>query len=130
MMFRPVVLAAAAITKSPTLEPKWGTRARAHQHVAEQIFQKWDARDCWRSVKEGGLWMVPAFGVDRRSPNQSSAGYADRLTTSKDAKYYVWNYWEPGGPWDYDDDNLTGLNSDHNRLPSAVRCYAINRASN
>jgi hypothetical protein len=147
MMFRPVVLAAAEINKNPALAGKWGDRARVYLATAGQMFQKWEARGCWRSVKEGGFWVVPQFGVDRKSPGQWSAGYKDRLTegftnpankqnliarflvslydvtgmavyrtraeawwrimrsrlaTREDGKYYVWNYWEPGGAWDYD----------------------------
>jgi hypothetical protein len=146
MMLRPVVLLAAEILKTPALEATWGVQARSHLDFAAQIFQKWDSRDCWRPVKDGGLWVVPSFGIDRDSPNQWSAGYARRKTTgfshpnnkqnliaawliamhdttqqtvyrdraaawwqlmrarmtTRDAgKYFVWNYWEPAGPWDY-----------------------------
>ena len=27
-----------------------------------------------------------------------------RLKTREDGKYFVWNYWEPAGPWDYKSD--------------------------
>jgi len=147
MMWRPVVLACAEILKTPALETKYGARARAFLELAGQIFQKWDSRGCWRPVRDGGLWVVPPFGVDRNSPGKWSAGYAQRktggfsnpdnkqnliacwlialhdvtgksvyrdraeawwrtmrsrMTTRDNGKYYVWNYWEPGGPWDRD----------------------------
>jgi hypothetical protein len=30
-----------------------------------------------------------------------------RLRPSGDGKYYVWNYWDPAGPWDYMPDGTT-----------------------
>ena len=35
--------------------------------MAETVFEKWDKRGCWREVKDGGVWVVPPFGVDLRS---------------------------------------------------------------
>jgi len=147
MMWRPVVLASAEILRTPALEPKYGARARGYLEIAGQIFQKWDSRDCWRPVRDGGLWVVPPFGVDRKAPEKWSAGYEQRktggfsnpdnkqnliacwlialhdatrqavyrdraeawwrtmrsrMTTRENVKYYVWNYWEAGGPWDRD----------------------------
>ena len=81
MLLRPVVLLSAEILKTPALEATWGVQARSHLEFAAQIFQKWDSRDCWRPVKNGGLWVVPAFGVDRHSPDKWSAGYEHRKTT-------------------------------------------------
>jgi len=146
MLLRPVVLLAAEILKTPALVTTWGAQARSHLDFAAQIFQKWDARDCWRPVKDGGVWVVPTFGVDRRSPDKWSAGYEHRkttgfshpankqnliaswliamhdatgqavyrdratawwqlmrarMTTRDNGKYFVWNYWDPAGPWDY-----------------------------
>ncbi|HXC98682.1 MAG TPA: hypothetical protein VN048_05025 [Verrucomicrobiae bacterium] len=146
MLLQPVVLLSAEILKIPALEATWGARARSHLDFAAQIFQKWDSRGCWRPFKDGGLWVVPAFGVDRRSPDKWSAGYARRkstgfsnpdnkqnliaswliamhdatqqsvyrdrasawwrlmrarMTTRDNGKYFVWNYWEPAGAWDY-----------------------------
>jgi len=146
MFLRPVVLLAAEILKTPALAATWGKQARSQLAFAAQIFQKWDSRDCWRAVKDGGVWVVPAFGVDRHSPDKWSAGYEHRattgfthpdnkqnliaswliamhdatqqsvyrdraaawwrlmrtrMTTRGDGKYFVWNYWEPAGAWDY-----------------------------
>jgi hypothetical protein len=146
MMLQPVVMLSAEILKNPALEPTWGDRARDQIDFAGQIFKKWDSRDCWRPVKDGGVWVLPAFGVDRRNPDKWSEGYARRkttgfthpdnkqnliaswliamhdatqepvyrdratawwrfmrarMTTREDGKYFVWNYWEPAGPWDY-----------------------------
>lgn len=148
MLLRPVVLAAAEIRKSPSLRAKWGEKAQSYLNLAEQTFQKWDSRDCWREVKAGGLWVVPAYGIDPRT-GQWSAGYELRKTTGfsnpdnkqnhiarwllamrdathkpvygdraakwfglmksrmklqRDGKYFLWNYWEPAGPWDYKPD--------------------------
>lgn len=148
MLLRPVVLAAAEIRKTPELQARWGDKAQRYIALAEEIFQKWDSRDCWREGKKGGLWVVPAYGVDHNTGRWSS-GYERRKTTGfsnpdnkqnhiarwllamhdvaekpvyrdraakwfevmksrmklrQDGKYFVWNYWEPAGPWDYKPD--------------------------
>jgi hypothetical protein len=148
MLLRPVVLAAVEIRKTPSLREKWGDKAQSYVQFAEQVFQKWDSRDCWREVKEGGLWVVPRFGIDLQTGKWSS-GYEERKTAGfsnpdnkenhiarwllalhdatekpvyrdraakwfqlmksrmhpqQDGKYWVWNYWEPAGPWDYKPD--------------------------
>ena len=146
MMLRPVVLLSAEVLKTPALQSTWGDRARSQLDFAGQTFKKWDSRDCWRTVKDGGVWVLPAYGVDLRAPDKWSAGYARRkttgfshpdnkqnliaswllamhdatgeavyreraeawwrvirarMTTHDGGKYFVWNYWEPAGPWDY-----------------------------
>jgi hypothetical protein len=146
MMFTPVLLMAATIAKTPALTGKYGETARRYVEVGRQLFNKWDTRDCWREVKDGGVWVVPDFGVDKKSPDKWSAGYAQRKTTGfsnpankqnliacwlvalaeatgdavpraraeawwrlmrsrmtmrESGKYFVWNYWEPAGPWDF-----------------------------
>lgn len=145
MMLRPIVMMADEILKTPALKEKWGARAQSYLDLAEQTFKKWDSRDCWREVKSGGVWVVPAFGIDLQT-GQWSPGYASRKTTGftnpdnklnhialwlvalhdatrkpvyreraqkwfqlmksrmqtrDNGKYFVWNYWEPAGPWDY-----------------------------
>src|SRR4029077_11285024 len=67
MLLRPVVLMADRILKTPALKEKWQAKAQDYLQLAGQIFQKWDSRDCWREVKNGGLWVVPAFGIDLQS---------------------------------------------------------------
>ena len=149
MMLRPVVLMADKIRKTPALDGRFGDKAKAYFKLAEETFQKWDSRDCWREAKEGGLWVVPAFGIDRRT-GKWSAGYENRKTTGfsnpankqnhiarwliamhdvtkksvyreraekwfrlmklrmkirADGKYFVWNYWDPAGPWDLKPDD-------------------------
>ena len=145
MMLRPVVLVAGEILRTPSLAAKWGDKAQSYLRLAEEIFLKWDSRDCWRKVKDGGLWVVPGYGIDRQT-GKWSAGYQERKTTGfsnpankenviacwmlalhdvtkkavyrqraaqwfqlmksrmrtrQDGKYFVWNYWDPAGPWDY-----------------------------
>jgi hypothetical protein len=80
MLLRPVVLMADHILKTPALAEKWSGQARSYLKLAEETFQKWDSRACWREVKDGGVWVVPAFGIDRQS-GQWTAGYAQRQTT-------------------------------------------------
>ena len=79
MLLRPVVLAAMEIRKTPSLRDRWGDVASSYIHFAEEIFQKWDSRDCWREVKDGGLWVVPRFGIDFQT-GKWSAGYEQRKT--------------------------------------------------
>ncbi len=79
MLLQPVVRAAAEINKTPVLQEKWGDEALSYLKLAEEIFQKWYSRDCWREVKAGGLWVVPAFGIDRQT-GKWSAGYEQRKT--------------------------------------------------
>jgi hypothetical protein len=79
MMLRPVVLMAARILGDPALDAKYGVKARSHLDLAERTFEKWDSRGCWREVKEGGVWIVPDFGIDLKTGSWS-AGYAERKT--------------------------------------------------
>jgi hypothetical protein len=148
MALRPAVLAARDILRDPALKEKWGGRAQAWLKLAESTYEKWLARDCWREVKEGGVWVVPTFGIDQQT-GQWTEAYARRATdgfsnpdnkqnlialwllalhdatgkpvyraqaekwwrvmksrmkTRADGKYFVWNYWEPAGPWDFKPD--------------------------
>ena len=80
MLLRPVLLAAIEIRRTPALRDRFGAQAEKYVNFAEQIFQKWDSRDCWREVKDGGLWVVPAFGIDLQT-GKWSAGYETRKTT-------------------------------------------------
>ena len=144
MVLRPITLMVAEIRKNPALS-KWRDQAEAYLRLSEETFQKWDSRECWREVKEGGLWVVPQFGIDGQT-GQWSKGYErrrdtgfsnpdnkenhiarwivalldatqkpiyreratkwfqlmkSRMKTRGEGKCYVWNYWEPAGPWDY-----------------------------
>ena len=147
MGLQPVVLMAGEILKTPTLKETHGAKAESYIKLAEQTFAKWDSRGAWREVKDGGLWVVPPFGLDRTN-GQWTAGYARRnedgfshpankqnfiacwLIAMADVtkrpeykgraekwwrlmkarlrvseqKYYVWNYWDPAGSWDYNAD--------------------------
>jgi hypothetical protein len=151
MGLRPIVLMADEIRRTPALKEKFGTRAEAWLQLGGQIFQKWTSRGCWREVKDGGLWVVPAFGIDAQTGGWTD-GYARRATdgfsnpdnkqnhiarwllamhevtrkpvyreraekwfqlmkarmkTREGGKYFVWNYWEPAGPWDLKPDGST-----------------------
>jgi hypothetical protein len=151
MGLRPIVLMAAEILKTPTLKNKFGSRADAWLKLAGQVFEKWNSRGSWREVEHGGLWVVPAFGIDPQTGNWTD-GYARRPTdgfsnpdnkqnhiarwllamhdatqktvyreraenwfrlmktrmkTQAGGKCFIWNYWEPAGPWDYQPDGST-----------------------
>lgn len=61
MMLRPVVLMADEILRTPILKEKWGANAQGYLELAEQVFKKWDSRDCWRgesgwSMGRASLW--------------------------------------------------------------------------
>jgi hypothetical protein len=79
MALRPAVLAARDILRDPALKAKLGAQAQAWLNLAESTCEKWLARGCWREVKEGGLWVVPAFGIDKQT-GQWTGGYARRAT--------------------------------------------------
>lgn len=149
MFLRPVVLLAGEVLKTPAIQEKYAMKARTYLDLAERVFDKWDSRGCWREVPEGGLWVVPHFGIDATT-GQWTEGYArravegfsnpankenhiaqwllamhdttgkpvyreraekwfrlmrSRMKTRQDGKYFVWNYWDPAGPWDYKPDD-------------------------
>ena len=147
MALRPVVLTAAEILKTPSLQ-HLAARAEPWLQLATQMFEKWDSRGCWRETNDGGLWVVPGFGIDTKTGNwtegyarRQSSGFSNpdnkqnhiarwllamhdvslnpvyraraekwfrlmksRMKTREDGNYFVWNYWEPAGPWDYKPD--------------------------
>jgi len=52
-------------------------------------------------------WLVAMYDVSGKEVYRDRAEawwrmMRFRMTTREDGKFYVWNYWEPGGPWDYD----------------------------
>jgi len=149
MFLRPVALMAGEILKTPAVQEKYALKARTYLDLAERTFDKWDSRGCWREVPQGGLWVVPQFGIDPAT-GQWTQGYArrkidgfsnpdnkenhiarwliamhdttgkpvyreraekwfrlmrSRMKTREDGKYFVWNYWDPAGPWDYKPDD-------------------------
>ena len=79
MALRPVVLMSGEILKNPGLRAKYGDKAKGYIATAERIYQKWDSRGCWRNVKEGGLWVVPTFGIDKET-DAWTFNYANRQT--------------------------------------------------
>jgi hypothetical protein len=79
MGLRPMVLTADTILNTPSLKEKHGPTAAEYITLAEQVFEKWDRRGCWREVPSGGLWVVPPFGIDRQSGTWTE-GYPQRRT--------------------------------------------------
>ena len=79
MAFRPAVLTAQEIQQTPALKEKFGARAEAWLELAGKTFEKWNSRGCWRDVKVGGVWVVPAFGIDEKT-GQWTEGYERRAT--------------------------------------------------
>jgi hypothetical protein len=151
MGLRPVVLMADTVLKTPALREKYGRKAEEYIKLAEQIFEKWRQRGCWREVTPGGLWVVPPFGIDRQTDRwtegyqrRSTDGFSlpankqnfvalwllamhevtknpryrelaekwwrlmkSRMRLRERGKFFVWNYWDPAGPWDYKPDGST-----------------------
>ena len=151
MALRPVVLMAGEILKTPALKQKYGTKATGYIKLAEEVFQKWDSRGCWREVKDGGVWVVPTFGISQQTwkwtegyTRRTTDGFSlpankqnlvaewllalsdvtqkpvykdraekwwrqmkSRMQLQQDRKYYVWDYWDPCGPWDYQANGAT-----------------------
>jgi len=151
MLFRPLVMMAGEILKTPALKKDYGAKAEEYIRLSEEVFKKWDSRGAWRETKEGGLWVLPPFGIDEKT-NTFTAGYnlkdkdgfsrpdnmqnfialwmlamsdvtqkpiyreraekwwrvmKSRMRLRGDGKYFVWDYWDPGGPWDYKADGST-----------------------
>jgi len=77
MVLRPMVLMAGVIRNNPELKVKYGEKAERYIRLSEEIFEKWDVRGAWRKTKEGGLWVVPPFGIDAKT-NQWTEGYDKR----------------------------------------------------
>jgi len=144
MALHPMVLLAGEILKTPALKAKYGQKAEQYVQLSEQIFEKWNSRGAWREVKDGGLWVVPPFGLNQQTgkwteeyERRNTEGFSlpdnkqnlvagcliamydvtkkpvykeraekwwrvmrSRMKPSGDGKYYVWNYWDAGGPWD------------------------------
>ncbi len=65
MGLEPLVRAARAILADEALAERYGAKAREWLALAERTFDKWTDRGCWREVGDGGVWVVPTFGLDR-----------------------------------------------------------------
>jgi hypothetical protein len=78
LFFRPVVLMAGEMPKPP-LKEKYGAKGEEYLRLSEQMFEKWDSRGAWRETKQGGAWVVPPFGFDRRA-GQWTGHYNERYT--------------------------------------------------
>ena len=79
MALRPAVLLAGQVLNSPALKTKYGAKFKQYLDLSEQVFAKWDARCAWREVKNGGVWIVPEFGIDK-DHNQWDSHYDKRKT--------------------------------------------------
>ena len=97
MFLRPMRLMAGEILKTPALKKEYGAKAEEYLRLSEQIFEKWDSRGAWRETKEGGVWVVPPFGIDQktgRGPPDTSRGTrtASRCRTTRKTS-------SPAGSW-------------------------------
>jgi hypothetical protein len=79
MALRPAVLMANVILHNHALKARYGAKAKEYLQLSEQVYKKWDERCCWRAVKNGGVWVVPEFGIDQSTHNWTD-GYARRKT--------------------------------------------------
>jgi len=81
MFLRPVVAMSAEILNNAALTPKYGAKAAGYIDLAEEIFEKWNSRGCWRELAKGaGIWVVPEFGY-LPGTDRWSDGYLRRATT-------------------------------------------------
>ena len=81
MFLRPLVLMAGEILKTPALKEKYGAKAEEYLQLAEQTFEKWDSRGAWRETKDGGVWVVPPFGFDRKTGK-----WTERIRSQEDRR--------------------------------------------
>ena len=79
MGLRPLVQMARVVRQDPALKARYGQKTDAYVKLSETVFEKWDKRGCWREVKDGGVWLVPSFGVDLES-GRFTEGYERRFT--------------------------------------------------
>ncbi len=143
MAMRPLALMATALLAGAA-PPERRPAARAWLDLNRHVAEKWESRGCWRPAGDGGVWVVPPFGLDRATGGWTD-GYARRaqggfsLPANKQnqvalwmldlhaatgepryreraqawfctmrarmrlrdgGRYWVWNYWDPAGPWD------------------------------
>lgn len=80
MLTRPVILMAGRIQRTPELQTRYGAKAASYLKLAEELFAKWELRKAWRDVPEGGIWVVPEFGLAKKAKGWS-AGHATRAKT-------------------------------------------------
>ena len=149
LFLRPVALMAGEILKTPALKEKYGAKAEEYLQLAERTFEKWNSRGAWRDTKEGGIWVVPPFGLDPKTGKWTDGIRAretrtatpcrttrktiiaewmlamydvthkpiyqeraekwfqvmkSRMKLRDNGKYFVWDYWDPGVPWDHNAD--------------------------
>jgi hypothetical protein len=58
------------------------------------------------------LWLISMFDVTKKPIYRERAEkwwqlMRSRMKTRDDGKYFVWDYWDPAGPWDYKPDGKT-----------------------
>jgi hypothetical protein len=80
MLFRPLVSMAGIVLQRTELKPRYESQATKILKLSEELFQKWEARSVWRNVPQGGIWVVPSFGISKTSPGWSP-GFKSRATT-------------------------------------------------
>jgi hypothetical protein len=55
------------------------------------------------------LWLITMFDVTKKAVYQERCEkwwqlMKSRMKTREEGKYFVWDYWDPAGPWDYKPD--------------------------
>ena len=82
MVLQYVVRMSGEILQTPSLEEKFGAKARTYIALAEQVFEKWDKRGAWRDTAGGGMVTVELpFGIDKNTGTWT-AGYQNRYATA------------------------------------------------
>jgi hypothetical protein len=87
LFLRPVALMAGEILKTPALKKEYGAKAEEYLQLAERTFEKWNSRGAWRETKEGGIWVVPQFGIDPKT-GKWTEGYERRKTDANSLPDY------------------------------------------
>jgi len=82
MVLQYVVRMSGEILQTPSLEEKFGAKARTYIALAEKVFEKWDNRGAWRDTAGGGLVTVELpFGIDKNTGTWTD-GYQNRHATA------------------------------------------------
>ncbi|HVY72123.1 MAG TPA: hypothetical protein VHH73_19470, partial [Verrucomicrobiae bacterium] len=86
------------------IDPQTGKWSAGYDDRAKEGFSNPDNKQ-----NHIGRWLLAMHDVTGKAVYRERAEkwfqlMKSRLKTRADGKYYVWNYWEPAGPWDYKPD--------------------------
>jgi hypothetical protein len=112
MVFRPIVLTAGEILKTPALKEKYGAKAESYIKLAEQMYEKWVKRGGWRETKDGGMISVTLpYGMDKANQkwidfdtrNDPGNGFSHPNNKANHVARWMLAMWDVTGKAEYKD---------------------------